>query len=155
MSSSQYTTAVDVWSVGCIFGELFGRTVLFQGRTSMYHYEHCYFDSVSFCFLLLITAVFFKRQGTVETYTCCIGKPADDDIAKIQNEEVGLHCLGVNVGELGLTRSIYFFLSQYRRKMQKQPPVAKKDLRQLFKDASPLGKTLPTRLNCRHFCYWL
>jgi len=83
MSSSQYSTAVDVWSVGCILAELFGRNVLFQGRTN-------------------------KEQ--LKRILGILGKPAEEEIAKIQNEE-------------------------YRRKIQKQPQVPKKDLQQLFKDA--------------------
>lgn len=30
MGAKHYTAAVDVWSVGCIFGELLGRRILFQ-----------------------------------------------------------------------------------------------------------------------------
>lgn len=30
MGARHYTAAVDVWSVGCIFGELLGRRILFQ-----------------------------------------------------------------------------------------------------------------------------
>jgi len=33
LSSGNYTTAVDIWSVGCILAELLGRRVLFPGRT--------------------------------------------------------------------------------------------------------------------------
>jgi len=32
LKCSNYTKAVDVWSVGCIFAEMLGRSVLFQGR---------------------------------------------------------------------------------------------------------------------------
>ncbi len=30
MGARHYTNAVDIWSVGCIFGELLGRRILFQ-----------------------------------------------------------------------------------------------------------------------------
>ena len=30
MGAKHYTNAVDMWSVGCIFGELLGRRILFQ-----------------------------------------------------------------------------------------------------------------------------
>lgn len=33
MGAKHYTTAVDVWSVGCIFGELLGRRILFQAHS--------------------------------------------------------------------------------------------------------------------------
>ena len=31
LNASEYTTAIDVWSIGCIFAELLGRTALFPG----------------------------------------------------------------------------------------------------------------------------
>ncbi|KAF6069587.1 Protein kinase domain family protein [Candida albicans] len=34
MSTKNYTKAVDVWAVGCILGELFGRRPLFPGKNS-------------------------------------------------------------------------------------------------------------------------
>lgn len=33
MGANHYTAAVDVWSVGCIFGELLGRRILFQAQS--------------------------------------------------------------------------------------------------------------------------
>ncbi len=33
MGAKHYTAAVDVWSVGCIFGELLGRRILFQAQS--------------------------------------------------------------------------------------------------------------------------
>jgi len=94
MSSSQYTTAVDVWSVGCILAELFGRKVLFQGRTNKEQLK--------------------KIMGV-------LGKPAEEDILKIQNEE-------------------------YRRKIQNQPSVPKQDLPQLFPEASPQAINLLAKM---------
>jgi len=32
LNASEYTKAVDIWSVGCIFAELLGRTPLFPGE---------------------------------------------------------------------------------------------------------------------------
>lgn len=32
LSASEYTKAVDIWSIGCIFAELLGRTALFPGK---------------------------------------------------------------------------------------------------------------------------
>jgi len=32
LSTSDYTKAIDIWSAGCIFAELMGRTPLFQGN---------------------------------------------------------------------------------------------------------------------------
>lgn len=33
MGAKHYTAAVDVWSVGCIFGELLSRRILFQAQS--------------------------------------------------------------------------------------------------------------------------
>ena len=33
MGARHYTSAVDMWSVGCIFGELLSRRVLFQANS--------------------------------------------------------------------------------------------------------------------------
>ena len=32
LQASEYTKAIDIWSVGCIFAELLGRTPLFPGK---------------------------------------------------------------------------------------------------------------------------
>ena len=32
LCSQSYTKSIDIWSVGCIFAELIGRTVLFEGK---------------------------------------------------------------------------------------------------------------------------
>lgn len=34
-----YTTAIDIWAVGCIFAELLNRTPLFQGSSTMHQIE--------------------------------------------------------------------------------------------------------------------
>ena len=31
LSTADYTKAIDLWSIGCIFAELLGRTPIFQG----------------------------------------------------------------------------------------------------------------------------
>lgn len=33
MGAKHYTSAIDIWSVGCIFAELLGRRILFQAQT--------------------------------------------------------------------------------------------------------------------------
>lgn len=45
MGARHYTAAVDVWSVGCIFGELLSRRILFQAQSPVQ--QVC---SVSFIF---------------------------------------------------------------------------------------------------------
>nr|XP_018915588.1 PREDICTED: serine/threonine-protein kinase NLK [Bemisia tabaci] len=39
MGAKHYTAAVDVWSVGCIFGELLGRRILFQAQNAVQQLE--------------------------------------------------------------------------------------------------------------------
>eukprot|EP00296_Roombia_truncata_P000064 JP435722.1.p1 GENE.JP435722.1~~JP435722.1.p1 ORF type:complete len:369 (+),score=134.07 JP435722.1:42-1148(+) len=60
LSAKEYTRAVDLWSVGCIFAELIGRRPLFPGKD--YYHQ-----------LSLITDV--------------IGTPADDDFSVVGNEK--------------------------------------------------------------------
>jgi len=60
LSCSDYSTAIDVWSVGCIFAELLGRKPLFPGKDYVHQ-------------LNLITKV--------------IGSPNDDELAFITSEK--------------------------------------------------------------------
>lgn len=39
MGAKHYTNAVDMWSVGCIFGELLGRRILFQAQSPIQQLE--------------------------------------------------------------------------------------------------------------------
>lgn len=39
MGAKHYTSAVDMWSVGCIFGELLGRRILFQAQSPIQQLE--------------------------------------------------------------------------------------------------------------------
>lgn len=39
MGARHYTAAVDVWAVGCIFGELLGRRILFQAQNPVQQLE--------------------------------------------------------------------------------------------------------------------
>eukprot|EP00420_Gonyaulax_spinifera_P007550 CAMPEP_0197928428 /NCGR_PEP_ID=MMETSP1439-20131203/102322_1 /TAXON_ID=66791 /ORGANISM="Gonyaulax spinifera, Strain CCMP409" /LENGTH=199 /DNA_ID=CAMNT_0043551035 /DNA_START=51 /DNA_END=646 /DNA_ORIENTATION=- len=36
MGQRRYTTSVDMWSVGCVFGELFTRKPLFEGKSELH-----------------------------------------------------------------------------------------------------------------------
>ena len=60
LNASEYTKAVDIWSVGCILGELLGRTALFPGEN--------YLDQI-------------QRIISV------LGTPSYDDISYITNEQ--------------------------------------------------------------------
>ena len=33
LGAKHYTNSIDIWSVGCIFGELLGRRILFQVKS--------------------------------------------------------------------------------------------------------------------------
>ena len=39
MGAKHYTNAIDLWSVGCIFGELLGRRILFQAQSPIQQLE--------------------------------------------------------------------------------------------------------------------
>lgn len=58
MGARRYTTAVDVWSVGCIFAELLGRKILFQAQGPIEQV------SVSYCctFVFFNNNLFFKTN---------------------------------------------------------------------------------------------
>nr|BAM13294.1 MAP kinase 5 [Oryza punctata] len=60
LNSTDYSAAIDVWSVGCIFMELINRQPLFPGRDHMHQ-------------MRLITEV--------------IGTPTDDELGFIRNED--------------------------------------------------------------------
>lgn len=60
LNASEYTKAVDIWSVGCILGELLGRTALFPGEN--------YLDQI-------------QRIISV------LGTPTYEDISYITNEQ--------------------------------------------------------------------
>ena len=36
LGAKHYTNSIDIWSVGCIFGELLGRRILFQVRLALF-----------------------------------------------------------------------------------------------------------------------
>lgn len=54
MGAKHYTAAVDVWSVGCIFGELLGRRILFQAQNAV---QQVIFFSFLKCISLLTIAL--------------------------------------------------------------------------------------------------
>lgn len=45
MGAKHYTSAIDIWSVGCIFAELLSRRILFQAQTPIQ--QVCYFSFFS------------------------------------------------------------------------------------------------------------
>lgn len=63
LSVQNYNEAIDVWSVGCIFGEMLGRKPLFAGNDYIHQ-------------LKLITAL--------------IGKPTEEDLWFVTNPRCGM-----------------------------------------------------------------
>ena len=57
MGAKHYTNAVDLWSVGCIFGELLGRRILFQAQSPIQQLE-------------LITDLLGTPSGSDMKYAC-------------------------------------------------------------------------------------
>jgi serine/threonine protein kinase len=49
MGARHYSAAVDVWSVGCIFGELLGRRILFQAQSPVQQVSSALCDDTSAC----------------------------------------------------------------------------------------------------------
>ena len=60
LSSQQYTRAVDIWSLGCIMGELLKRKVLFKGSNYLHQ---------------------------IELYCRLLGCPPDEDLTFITNQK--------------------------------------------------------------------
>lgn len=50
-----YDTAIDMWSVGCIFAELLGRRILFEASTP--DVQVC--ENIKYCYFLDLTSVLF------------------------------------------------------------------------------------------------
>lgn len=74
MGARHYTAAVDVWSVGCIFGELLGRRILFQAQSPVQqvsqHLNLCIDfnieikqDTKFFCWLCHLKNIHFSQKG--------------------------------------------------------------------------------------------
>jgi nemo like kinase len=49
MGARHYSAAVDVWSVGCIFGELLGRRILFQAQSPVQQVSSACYGNVPAC----------------------------------------------------------------------------------------------------------
>ena len=60
MGAKHYTSAIDIWSVGCIFAELLGRRILFQAQSPVQQVS----SHVVFMTLYAVQAL---HQGCAET----------------------------------------------------------------------------------------
>lgn len=52
MGARRYTSAIDIWSVGCIFAELLGRRILFQAQTPIQQVFFHNFKKISTSYLI-------------------------------------------------------------------------------------------------------
>uniref|UniRef100_A0A9I9DNA6 Mitogen-activated protein kinase n=1 Tax=Cucumis melo TaxID=3656 RepID=A0A9I9DNA6_CUCME len=88
--NSDYTAAIDIWSVGCIFLELMNRRPLFPGRDHVHQMRlltegthskaipwFCFDSSYQFPFEILVSANDFQLLGT----------PTESDLGFIRNED--------------------------------------------------------------------
>jgi mitogen-activated protein kinase 3 len=90
LNSTDYSAAIDVWSVGCIFMELINRQPLFPGRDHMHQMRliteararrtHHILPIIQFLLLLLLL---MNIAGTRQV----IGTPTDDELGFIRNED--------------------------------------------------------------------
>ena len=85
LNASEYTKAVDIWSIGCIFAELIGRTPLFPGFLIFIKILLNYLINV------LIYVNFKPILGEdyldqVQRIIAVLGSPTPEDLAYIGNE---------------------------------------------------------------------
>ena len=59
MGARHYTAAVDVWSVGCIFGELLGRRILFQAQSPVLQVSKLFYKYTNF---ITLGIILFKKS---------------------------------------------------------------------------------------------
>jgi nemo like kinase len=74
-----YDTAIDMWSVGCIFAELLGRRILFEASTP--DAQVCTSHSMLSLFFMLYVCVPFHSQ--LEMITDLLGAPCAGDVYHI------------------------------------------------------------------------
>lgn len=74
MGARHYSAAVDVWSVGCIFGELLGRRILFQAQSPVQQVIMNY----SFHIEMHSLTLFIHTQ--LELITELLGTPSMEDM---------------------------------------------------------------------------
>ena len=86
LNASEYTKAIDIWSIGCIFAELLGRTALFPGED--------YLDQI-------------QRVISV------LGTPSYEDLSYIANEHALMFVKGLPKRYASLTRSKQGWASLY------------------------------------------
>lgn len=72
MGARHYSAAVDVWSVGCIFGELLGRRILFQAQSPV--------QQVRLTWIQNVRGIYIPTPSQLELITELLGTPSMDDM---------------------------------------------------------------------------
>ncbi|WVZ22429.1 hypothetical protein V8G54_000973 [Vigna mungo] len=81
LNSSDYTAAIDVWSVGCIFMELMDRKPLFPGRDHVHQLRLLMEVTYSIVFIMRRTSSASKSVYNRHALTLqLIGTPSEDDL---------------------------------------------------------------------------
>jgi serine/threonine protein kinase len=80
LNAPKYTTAVDMWSVGCIIGEMIGKTPLFGARNRAFYANFGYF-------YLQGDSLFATVSVIVDSMFDSLGTPTEEELAKIASPE--------------------------------------------------------------------
>lgn len=84
MGARHYSSAVDVWSVGCIFGELLGRRILFQAQNPVQQVSlnfMVFMDVTLFLHVLYTdTVIDVNELFQLELITELLGTPSLEDM---------------------------------------------------------------------------
>ncbi|KAG2258679.1 hypothetical protein Bca52824_077973 [Brassica carinata] len=109
LSSSAYTSAIDVWSVGCIFLEMMTRTPLFPGRDrsdqlrSILESFFVKFPDVPFLAVLLLEKMTLERESQVSILEDALADPYFKTMHNINNEPVCTKLFDFDLEEHPLT----------------------------------------------------
>ncbi|KAB1226105.1 Mitogen-activated protein kinase 3 [Morella rubra] len=97
LNSSDYTAAIDVWSVGCIYMELMNRRPLFPGKDQM-HQMRLLIEVLKLIMLLFHTSVVLSGTvidiwvkyipfGLLGFFASLLGTPTESDLGFVRNED--------------------------------------------------------------------
>jgi nemo like kinase len=75
MGARHYTAAVDVWSVGCIFGELLSRRILFQAQSPVQQVRISIIENIN-------VYISFSHVLQLELIIELLGTPSMEDMSR-------------------------------------------------------------------------
>ena len=87
LNASQYTKAIDVWSIGCVFAELLGRAPLFPGTT--HTHTHIYIYIYLYIYIYIYIYIYYLGDNyldQIKRTISILGTPSRDDMSFIANE---------------------------------------------------------------------